>query len=510
MSFDDQFELLGRVTASGTTTVWKARDRRLDRIVAVKSLDAPTAQLRQQWREEARVLAALSNPHIGTILGYTETEDQAFIVEEWIEGATLSAVLNRSGAMPADLSLGVVRGALLGLAYVHRQGIVHGDISPTNIMIDAQGTSMLIDFGLAGPTGMAARPGTGAYQAPETSAGGPSSATGDVYAAAAVLAMLLRGRATAQPSLDGTDAQLRPVLARAMAADPAQRYPDAAAFLAALEEAATRRYGAAWWSQAGLGAAALSAAAGVVAVGAQVTSVTATAPGATVPRATVPGATVADSAGPRIGSRAARMSGRTKVLVAGGIAAVAVAAVSYAVIANQDSSARDAAFSSTRPAAVQPAVSTSAAGSAITTAAPSTAPSTPPAPTTRVGTYRYTAVLLSFAGPSADPVGRTVTATWTLTAKCRAGTGCTTTVRTASGGSFPLPASGVFTRTGTERITCPTVALPETLKFRQTLRFTPAADGLPVRLVGTTDEVATGCSAETTTFHYRSTVVRLS
>ena len=73
-------------------------------------------------------------------------------------------------------------------------------------------------------------------------------------AAAAVLAYLLRGRAAPTPVLDGIDAALHPVLRRALHHDPAQRYPDAAAFLSALEQDATRRYGPAWWTQTGLAA----------------------------------------------------------------------------------------------------------------------------------------------------------------------------------------------------------------------------------------------------------------
>jgi len=80
----------------------------------------------------------------------------------------------------------------MGLAYVHGQGLVHGDISPTNILIDGSGTSKLIDFGLAGPAGVAARPATSAYQAPEARAGGPASPASDVFASAAVLRMPTR------------------------------------------------------------------------------------------------------------------------------------------------------------------------------------------------------------------------------------------------------------------------------------------------------------------------------
>ena len=157
MNVAEYFDPIGRVWSNGSSTVWKARDRRLDRLVALKSLDAPTAQLRDQWREEARVLAYLSHPNLVGVYGYVESDTDAYIVEEWIDGATLSAVLGAVGRLSPAQALGVIRGALLGLGHVHQQGMVHADVSATNILIDTMGTSKLIDFGLATTVGAAAR-----------------------------------------------------------------------------------------------------------------------------------------------------------------------------------------------------------------------------------------------------------------------------------------------------------------------------------------------------------------
>lgn len=248
------YTVLGRLGSGTSGTVWKAHDDRLDRIVAIKALDAPSEQSRVQWRSEAAVLAALDDPHLVAVYGYAEDAEGAYIVEEWIDGAPLSAVLH-SGPLSTAQALGVIRGALLGLAHVHARGLVHGDIAPGNVLLDTQGTSKLVDFGLSTSAGApSTSSGTAAYASPEAQRGQVVTAPSDVYAAAAVLAYLLRGRAALLPVLDGIDPGLVPVLARALDPDPGRRYPDAAALLAALEQDATRRYGSAWWTEAGVAA----------------------------------------------------------------------------------------------------------------------------------------------------------------------------------------------------------------------------------------------------------------
>jgi eukaryotic-like serine/threonine-protein kinase len=122
------FEIVGRVASSATATVWKARDRRLDRMVALKVLEAPTETLRAAWRNEARVLASLSSPNIVAVYGYAERNGQPMLVEEWVDGATVSEVLATNGSLSPAQALGVVRGALVGLAAVHEAGLAHGDV----------------------------------------------------------------------------------------------------------------------------------------------------------------------------------------------------------------------------------------------------------------------------------------------------------------------------------------------------------------------------------------------
>src|SRR6478609_6527866 len=168
------YELLGKVAQSTTSTVWKAHDPLLDRDVALKQVDRtgnPDA-----LHQEAAVLAALDHPNIVRVIDIITTDDTTWLVEEWVDGATL----------------GAVRGALQGLAYAHDRGIIHGDIAPGNILVDLTGVSKLVDFG----TGH----GTTGYHSPEVANGQPAGKPSDVYSAAAVLADLLTDTRTPHTS----------------------------------------------------------------------------------------------------------------------------------------------------------------------------------------------------------------------------------------------------------------------------------------------------------------------
>ena len=263
MTAPQRYEVLGRVATTRSGAVWKARDVSLDRLVALKQISSAD---RERLYREAAAIAAIASEHIVTVYGVEEFEDSAVLVEEWVEGATLAAVLRANGRMPVGQALGVVRGALLGLAAAHVNGLVHGDVSMTNILVDSRGTARLIDFGSVARAGEAAQPTTGAFAAPEVAAGWPATPQADVFAAAAVLASLLHGRTEAAPSTAGVDGPVRHALDQALSRQPEHRYPDAAAFLAALETAATQAYGVGWWTQAGLGAAAGASVAALVPV----------------------------------------------------------------------------------------------------------------------------------------------------------------------------------------------------------------------------------------------------
>ena len=240
------YELLGRVASGSTAVVWKARDTALGRDVALKEVPGSQPELVARMREEAGVLASLDDEHVVEVYGFVEEGGSAYLVEQWIDGATLAAMIAAGSRPTAPQAMGVVRGALLGLDHAHGRGVVHGDVSASNILVDTDGVSRLIDFGRGGR-------GTPAYRSPEVGGGAAPSPASDVYASAAVLTHLLTG-SPAATSVGGTHPGIQPVLRVAMDEDPASRYPDAGAFLAALSSAAEESIGSGWWTQAGLGA----------------------------------------------------------------------------------------------------------------------------------------------------------------------------------------------------------------------------------------------------------------
>lgn len=269
MSSIASYEFLARVATGSTGTVWKARHIELGRIVAIKELSTALrqdAQGLQRFRSEATRLAELDDEHVVKVFDYVEDESGAYIIEEWVAGETLEAVLARVGRLRPEQSVGVMRGGLLGLAAAHDQRLVHGDVSLSNIILDAAGTSKMIDFGLAGQVGDSGRYGTPAFMSPEAVSGAGLLPASDVYSAAAVLFTLLSGRpprpgpevaavlrqhlTDPPPALRGHGSALRDTLKRAMAKDPNARPPDARAFLDELEESAKRRFGAAWLTRA--------------------------------------------------------------------------------------------------------------------------------------------------------------------------------------------------------------------------------------------------------------------
>ena len=260
------YELVDRVAISPTGSVWRALDHALGRNVALKRVAAGAVQSVERLRAEAQVLAHLSHPNIVAVIDLMEADGQLWLVEEWVDGATLPDVIRQVGWFSATQAVGAVRGGLLGLAYAHHNGLVHGDVSPSNLLLDVHGTTKLIDFGLAQPAGAAGVAGTPGYLSPEAARGLPLVPASDVYSSAAVLALLLRGRPLfdgpsaeavlaaqfrpGEPDLSGIDAPIRSVLQAALAPAPGSRPGDAAQLLAALDDAAVRTFGEGWLASA--------------------------------------------------------------------------------------------------------------------------------------------------------------------------------------------------------------------------------------------------------------------
>ena len=216
------YEILLPIGAGGMGEVYKARDTRLDRLVAVKILptDTPLSpEARQRFEREARTISHLSHPHICTLYDVGQAEAGAnrvdFLVMELLEGETLSARLTK-GPLPLEQVIRYGGEIVDALDKAHRRGIVHRDLKPANVMLTSAGTKLL-DFGLAktsprpavnDETVAAAFPVTGTgmvvgtvqYMAPEVLDGAPADSRSDIYAFGAVIYEMATGRRHSAPS----------------------------------------------------------------------------------------------------------------------------------------------------------------------------------------------------------------------------------------------------------------------------------------------------------------------
>jgi len=198
-----------RLGAGGMGSVWRARDLRLDRTVAVKLAEASPAsgggcgQARRRLHREAAALAALSEPRIARVYDLVEADSELCLIMELVEGESLAALLERRKRLPVGEALGIAAQCAQALEAAHRRGIVHRDVKPSNIMMGADGVKV-VDFGIAALTGAAhedttrtmARSlvGTAAYFAPERAVGGQAGPAADFYALGVVLYRMLAGR----------------------------------------------------------------------------------------------------------------------------------------------------------------------------------------------------------------------------------------------------------------------------------------------------------------------------
>src|SRR5215467_12994438 len=154
------YEIVAPIGAGGMGEVYKAKDTRLDRTVAVKVLPSHVSSdpaLRERFEREARTIAALNHPHICTLYDVGHQEGIDFLVMEFLEGETLAARIQK-GSMPMEEVLRYGVQIADALERAHRQGLVHRDLKPGNIMITRAGAKLL-DFGLAKAIGLGEAPG---------------------------------------------------------------------------------------------------------------------------------------------------------------------------------------------------------------------------------------------------------------------------------------------------------------------------------------------------------------
>ncbi len=261
-----QYELLELLGRGGMGEVYRARDTKTDRIVALKVLPAELARdeiYQQRFRREAQAVSGVNDPHVVPIHGYGEIDGRLYLDMRLIEGESLGNLLaQRDTPLGPELGAVVVEQVASALDSAHARGLVHRDVKPTNILISDREFVYLIDFGLArtaGETGLTTAGstlGTLAYMAPERFSGGQSDTRSDIYALTCVLYECLTGKRP-YPS-DSLEQQIaghlmstppRPsdddpalaafddIIATGMAKDPDRRYQTGRALATAVRRA---------------------------------------------------------------------------------------------------------------------------------------------------------------------------------------------------------------------------------------------------------------------------------
>jgi serine/threonine protein kinase/WD40 repeat protein len=264
------YEILEPIGVGGMGEVYRARDSRLQREVAIKVLPDTFAEdpdRLARFAREARILASLNHPNIAAIYG---VEERALVIE-LVEGPTLADRI-RQGPIPLDEALGIARQITEGLEAAHEKGKVHRDLKPSNVKITPEGVVKVLDFGLAktleepsatgetsnSPTVTISRTrggiilGTAAYMAPEQARGHTVDKRADIWAFACVLFEMLTGKPAFQgettsdilaavikeePDLEAIPPHLRPIIAKCLRKDPRTRWRDIGDVRLTLEDA---------------------------------------------------------------------------------------------------------------------------------------------------------------------------------------------------------------------------------------------------------------------------------
>jgi TonB family protein len=260
-----RYEVLSPLGRGGMGMVFKAHDRVLDEVVAVKTLRSDAAgqpEIARRFRSETRLARKVRHKNVCAIHGYGEEAGLRYIAMEFIEGVDLRRVLREKGRLPPKEAFDTVISVAQGLQAIHKAGVIHRDLKTANIMIDRHGVVRVMDFGVAKQSGAettsaGAVIGTPEYMSPEQGRGQPVDFRCDIYALGVVIYEVFTGvvpfrgdtpiaiilkHLNDPPPLEGlvasgVPAPVVPILARALAKDPADRYQAPHDLLEALEEA---------------------------------------------------------------------------------------------------------------------------------------------------------------------------------------------------------------------------------------------------------------------------------
>jgi beta-lactam-binding protein with PASTA domain/tRNA A-37 threonylcarbamoyl transferase component Bud32 len=262
---DGRYRVLHRLGSGGMAEVYCAQDLQLGRKVALKILYrrfAEDGEFVERFRREASSAAGLQHQHVVAVYDRGEYDGTYYIAMEYLEGRSLKTIVQQEAPLELDRAIDLIIQVLRAARFAHRRGIIHRDLKPHNVIVDANGRAKVTDFGIAraGASDMTQTGsimGTAQYLSPEQAQGHAVSAASDIYSIGIMLYELLTGRVP----FDGESAvtvalkqvnerpvppsalnpavtpELEEVVMRALEKDPARRFPDADAFISALQAA---------------------------------------------------------------------------------------------------------------------------------------------------------------------------------------------------------------------------------------------------------------------------------
>jgi eukaryotic-like serine/threonine-protein kinase len=260
---DGRYRIVSRLGSGGMADVYCAEDLQLGRQVALKVLYrrfAEDQEFVERFRREASSAAGLQHQHVVSVYDRGEWDGTYWIAMEYLEGRSLKRVIQEEGPLAPERAVDLAIQILRAARFAHRRGVIHRDLKPHNVIVDDEGRAKVTDFGIAraGASDMTQTGsimGTAQYLSPEQAQGHAVSAQSDIYSVGIILYEMLTGRVPFEGESAVTIAlkqvseqpvapsqlnaavspQLEAVVMRALAKDPAARYPDADAFIAALQ-----------------------------------------------------------------------------------------------------------------------------------------------------------------------------------------------------------------------------------------------------------------------------------
>jgi len=266
----DQYQIQAHLAQGGMSDIYRAYDVVNRRVVAIKIPDSTIigdpAQY-ERFQRELEVINSLSHPAVHKGLGSGKYNRVPYLVTEYVEGRSLRTIITEAAPLPLETALALIHKIAEGMAYCHANNVIHRDLKPENILVTEAGQPVIMDFGLALTKGshrvtysnLSATMGTPDYMAPEQIEGQRGDQRTDVYALGAIFYELLAGEPPftgdspmavmaqhlqkAAPRLDKVNSAVSPqvaaIVARCLQRDPAGRYADMPALIAALDHPET-------------------------------------------------------------------------------------------------------------------------------------------------------------------------------------------------------------------------------------------------------------------------------